>query len=146
MLQRQFVVPCVALLSPVNHAVYVLTCIVRETDILAFLGQKLRHLLRRPIPNVRLVQLLVVLQDALRTELQHERVFNLARFRQFLTGNHFVRLDVLRGTPMRHPYVHREKSVFALLLNARFECCHIICVPIGLPKTHHFAVKTAVSS
>lgn len=101
-LQRQLIVPSVALLSPVNHAVYVLTCIVRETDILAFLGQKLRNLLRRPIPNVRLVQLLVVLQDALRTELQHERVFNLARFRQFLTGHHFVRFDVLRGTPMRH--------------------------------------------
>lgn len=92
-MRGQLVIFCVALLALVNHAVDVFAGIVRETDVLILLDQKLRHLFGRPMFYVHLVQLLVVLHDALRAELQHKRVFNLARFRQFLTGHHFVCLD-----------------------------------------------------
>ncbi len=99
-LQRKGVVPRIAFLPAVNHAVDMHPRIVGEANIVIPVYEIAHHLLRRPMPDVLLVQPLVVLQNPLCAILHHVRILDFAGLREFPFRHHLVGLDKLRP-PLR---------------------------------------------
>ena len=93
MLQGEFIILRAALLSVVDEFVDMLSGIVREGDNLIGRCQKLHDLCAGPLRYVLPVKPLLVFQNLLSAELQHESVCNLALAGQLTFGEHLVGLD-----------------------------------------------------